>query len=594
MELFCYCKTPWDGMANVIRYVSLFRCDGCSDWFHGDCLSPPIESTGASIYLNLSTLIAIQCTLIFGPSTETRSLIDYNELNHGTVEDQKKFSKLLSTKRFSPNKFPYVNGETVTSEWVQKTGMREPFIVEEPDGLDMRMPRPDITVDDVANMCGRDRIVEVMEVATQSEKQMTLNEWAEYFATPDDKKKRILNVVLLPLEISGTELANQVIRPKIVRELDWIDHVWPPRTETPDYLKFNYIKWSSSPDQSRIFLADEVKECVQVKLTAGNTMIIPTGWIHSVYTPKDSIVIGGNFLHGLDIGTQLDIFQIENKTGVPLKFRFPYYVKMQWFAAKTYFQLLRAGSRTLSKWELDGLNRLVTFLQEELNSIADESSTSDRKLARANIPKAVKDPQKLLTSLMQSLLKAQFSDTSSKSPFVSLLAGLSSKKGSKKRKMEYEVDDIESNELDQDYADDDGLKSLEDEWNGPADGDESEDMANEDSSNASGQSSGEEETSENGDGGAEGKKRKRANRKRKRFKIPIDFVDDPKDPNYEDMKVAPPKVITTIAALPQPKAFAQSKNVHTSIANIPNPVPKKKLNVFNRLSRAMDKLKRKK
>lgn len=30
-------------------------------------------------------------------------------------------------------------------------------------------------------------------------------------------------------------------------------------------------------------------------------MIIPTGWIHGVYTPKDTLVIGGNFLHGLII-----------------------------------------------------------------------------------------------------------------------------------------------------------------------------------------------------------------------------------------------------------------------------------------------------
>jgi hypothetical protein len=51
-------------------------------------------------------------------------------------------------------------------------------------------------------------------------------------------------------------------------------------------------------------------------------MIIPTGWIHAVYTPKDSVVIGGNFLQGLNIGGQIDVYNIENETDVPAKFRY--------------------------------------------------------------------------------------------------------------------------------------------------------------------------------------------------------------------------------------------------------------------------------
>jgi Jumonji helical domain len=78
-------------------------------------------------------------------------------------------------------------------------------------------------------------------------------------------------------------------------------------------------------------------------------MIIPTGWIHAVYTPEDTIVIGGNFLHGINIGGQLKIYDIENRTQVPLKFRFPYFVRMQWYAARTYLNLLRgnAGSHSI-------------------------------------------------------------------------------------------------------------------------------------------------------------------------------------------------------------------------------------------------------
>jgi hypothetical protein len=69
--------------------------------------------------------------------------------------------------------------------------------------------------------------------------------------------------------------------------------------------------------------------------------IIPTGWIHAVYTPEDALVIGGNFLHGLNIGTQLRIFDIEEATNVPVKFRFPYFKRINWYAAQNYNSILR-------------------------------------------------------------------------------------------------------------------------------------------------------------------------------------------------------------------------------------------------------------
>lgn len=72
-----------------------------------------------------------------------------------------------------------------------------------------------------------------------------------------------------------------------------------------------------------------------------NNRIIPTGWIHAVYTPEDALVIGGNFLHGLNIGTQLEIFDIEEATNVPAKFRFPYFKKINWYAAEKYNKILQ-------------------------------------------------------------------------------------------------------------------------------------------------------------------------------------------------------------------------------------------------------------
>jgi hypothetical protein len=41
-----------------------------------------------------------------------------------------------------------------------------------------------------------------------------------------------------------------------------------------------------------------------------------TGWIHGVYTPVDSLVFGGNFLHSFGMVMQLRIMEAEIKTRV--------------------------------------------------------------------------------------------------------------------------------------------------------------------------------------------------------------------------------------------------------------------------------------
>lgn len=136
------------------------------------------------------------------------------------------------------------------------------------------------------------------------------------------------------MEIGESDLGKRIVRPKIVRDLDWIDHVWPksrrmveyPRVQlyclmgvqdcytdfhidfggtsvfyhilsgakifyfippTPKNIK-KYEDWSSSPEQASmdstltigVFLGDLVSECYKLHLTAGNTMIIPSGWVY--------------------------------------------------------------------------------------------------------------------------------------------------------------------------------------------------------------------------------------------------------------------------------------------------------------------------
>lgn len=76
------------------------------------------------------------------------------------------------------------------------------------------------------------------------------------------------------------------------------------------------MQWTLSGRQGDVFFGDTVAQCGRVVLEQGNTFLIPSGWIHAVYTPEDSLVFGGNFLHSFAIEKQLRIAQIEELTKV--------------------------------------------------------------------------------------------------------------------------------------------------------------------------------------------------------------------------------------------------------------------------------------
>jgi hypothetical protein len=64
------------------------------------------------------------------------------------------------------------------------------------------------------------------DVATQANcPGWTVGRWAEYFGTPAPARDKVRNVI--SLEVSGTALADRVVPPRLVRELDWVERAWP-------------------------------------------------------------------------------------------------------------------------------------------------------------------------------------------------------------------------------------------------------------------------------------------------------------------------------------------------------------------------------
>ncbi|KAH8110283.1 Clavaminate synthase-like protein [Phellopilus nigrolimitatus] len=416
------CKDDADDGAAAVK-EDWVRCDACKVWFHWRCVGDggDLEVLDKWFCKPCQTADPKRTITLKPParkSSRKKPARDYASLHNGVpAAGPDKWHALLQAKdaagAFARDPFRHMNGSELSLDWVDSdpSALLEPVLVETPDGLGMSMPPADLTVADVARIVGEDTPVEVMDVATQSNTPgYTLAKWAAYIGTPSDARDRIRNVI--SLEISDTPLGAQIVPPRLVRELDWVERFWPagkkghghayPKVQlyclmgvakawtdwhidfagssvyyhilsgaktfyfirpTPANLAA-YERWSGSELQTSTWLGDLADTVFKVELTQGNTMVIPTGWIHAVYTPVDTLVFGGNFLHSYNIATQLRVREIENTTRVPKKFQFPYFTKLCWYAAEASLRALKARE-DFSPRVLASFSALARFLVSE-------------------------------------------------------------------------------------------------------------------------------------------------------------------------------------------------------------------------------------
>ena len=159
-----------------------------------------------------------------------RAAIDYaaieenDELQLEESRDASRFAAALASRlpALGPARVTTLpEGAALTLPWLRAHGLREPVLVLSRRGLGLRVPPPAFTVCDVARACGEAWPIEVLDVAAQSEVpgSWTLGDWARFYHTPVEKRRRVLNVITL--EFSGTPLARLVRAPRFVRSIDW-------------------------------------------------------------------------------------------------------------------------------------------------------------------------------------------------------------------------------------------------------------------------------------------------------------------------------------------------------------------------------------
>ena len=110
-----------------------------------------------------------------------------------------------------------------------------------------------------------------------------------------------------------------------------------------------FQKWTLSGAQNREFFGDNVDDCQRIKVKKGETLLMPAGWIHAVYTPCDTINFGGNFLHGLSMVMQVRVVEMEEKLKVPNREKFPHFWPLMWYVADAYCQTVTPQHKLLQQ-----------------------------------------------------------------------------------------------------------------------------------------------------------------------------------------------------------------------------------------------------
>lgn len=231
--------------------------------------------------------------------------------------------------------------------------------------------------------------------ANREELTWTLSQLATYFETPVKQRRFVVNQT--SFDISQLRIGEAITLPSFVQEIDWlfltkqanihqqdplfrfakkivitsamlaftdfdlrVSSVWytvlhgekwwcvvKPTEETLNA----YANYHEEGDKRVDFFLKRIAKTLKleednpklkdyivwVKQTEGQTVIIPSGWIHAVHTPIDSLAIGGNFLHGYSIQQQAEIEKLFPEMGTCETFRCPNFAESYMFAANYYY-----------------------------------------------------------------------------------------------------------------------------------------------------------------------------------------------------------------------------------------------------------------
>ncbi|KAM4019165.1 histone lysine demethylase PHF8 [Anomaloglossus baeobatrachus] len=487
VPVYCLCRLPYD----VTRFM--IECDVCQDWFHGSCVG--VEEENAS---EIDLYHCPNCQIAHGPSVMKKRRGSTKQDPAVTKEAGKPvqtgsagFIKELRSRNF-PSADEVIlkpQGAQLTVEYLEENSFSVPILVVKKDGLGMTLPPLSFAVNDVEYYVGSEKEIDVIDVTRQADMKMKLKDFVKYYNSP--KREKVLNVI--SLEFSETRLSNLVETPKIVRKLSWVENLWPEQSvfERPNVQKYclmgvkdsytdfhidfggtsvwyHVLKgekifyliqptktnlalfecWSSSSNQNEMFFGDQVDKCYRCPVKQGQTLFIPTGWIHAVLTPVDCLAFGGNFLHSLNIAMQLRAYEIEKRLSTADLFKFPNFESICWYVGKHLldtFRGLRENRRHPAAYLLHGAKALNMAFKAwtKKEAIMDHEEEIPETIITVQLIKDLDREVRLMEDIFHQNLEktgnllglTRSPITGTSSPVMSLLAKNSKKKALKTKEL---------------------------------------------------------------------------------------------------------------------------------------------------------------
>uniref|UniRef100_A0A3Q2CUB3 PHD finger protein 2 n=1 Tax=Cyprinodon variegatus TaxID=28743 RepID=A0A3Q2CUB3_CYPVA len=371
VPVYCICRLPYD----VTQFM--IECDACKDWFHGCVGVDEDDAPDIDIYH------CPNCEKTHGKSTKKKK--NWSKYDTGQSADiravqngSQVFIKELRSRTFPADDIVVkLSGNQLTMDYLEENGFNEPIMVQKKDGLGLSMPAPTFYISDVENYVVT---VDVVDVTKQTDSQMKLKEFVDYYYSTN--RKKVLNVI--NLEFSDT-MSSIVESPQIVRRLSWVENYWPddallgkPKVTKyclicvkDSYTDFHiecggasvwyhvlkgekifflikptsanlslYERWRSSSNHSGMFFADQVDKCYKCTLKQGQTLFVPS-WINAVLTPVDCLAFCGHFVHNLSVEMQM-AYEIEKRLKVKTLTPFPNFETACWYVGRHLLERFKA------------------------------------------------------------------------------------------------------------------------------------------------------------------------------------------------------------------------------------------------------------
>lgn len=331
-----------------------------------------------------------------------------------------------------------MRGQQLTLKDLVISGFDKPILIETKDGLEI-MTDPSFNFDTILSYYAPDHLIEATEVTRQIKVKLKISYFVDQLKRPQERH----DIYSTVLNISKNhKLCKNFLPPRIVQKLSWVDMYWPNVPFKPQLSKYCIIsmensfkdfhidigassawyhiiqgeqifymiepnednlkkfeKWLNMPKSNETMFFVNSDKVLKVKVSAGETIFIPNGWIYSTLSIEDTMVFCGYFLHSLSISTQVYINDFLRKFNND-ELLFPSYELTSWYAAPNILKLAKESFKNQPPKHLsEGIEVLIEKLKYWLNK-----SKSKRTDSLTLVPKAV-NCSKIIRDLSHCLRK---------------------------------------------------------------------------------------------------------------------------------------------------------------------------------------------